>query len=61
MNYPELLAITGNLLKAWEESRVQGAISCCFAYHRLKTWRKVSSSHSVSVEIAISQLLSTDM
>lgn len=54
MNYPELLAITGNLLKAWEESRVQGAISCCFAYHRLKTWCEVFARHSVSVEITVS-------
>ena len=36
MNQSEFLAITRNLFKAWEKSRVQGAIGFGFASHRLK-------------------------
>ena len=36
----EFLAITCNLLKAQEKSRVQGAIGLGFASHWLNKWRK---------------------
>ena len=39
MNQSQLLAITCNLLKAREKSRVQGAIGFGFASHWLKNWR----------------------
>ena len=36
MNQPEFLAVTRNLLKAREKSRVQAVIGFGFASHRLK-------------------------
>ena len=36
MNQSEFLVITRNFLKAWEKSRVQGAIGFGFASHWLK-------------------------
>ena len=43
MNQSEFLAITCNLLKAREKSRVQGAIGFGFAFasHWLKNWREI--------------------
>ena len=43
MNQSEFLAITCNLLKAREKSRVQGAIGFRFAFasHWLKNWREI--------------------
>ena len=38
MNQSQFLAITSNLLKAREKSRVHGAISFGFASHWLKNW-----------------------
>ena len=40
MNQSQFLAITGNMLKAREKSRVHGAIGFGFASHWLKNWRK---------------------
>ena len=40
MNQSQLLAITWNLLKAREKSRVHGAIGFGFASHWLKNWRE---------------------
>ena len=40
MNQSQFLAVTCNSLKAWEKSRVHGAIGFAFASHRLKTWRE---------------------
>ena len=40
MNQSHFLAITCNLLKAREKSRVHGAIDFGFASHWLKNWRK---------------------
>ena len=37
----QFVAITRNLLKAREKSRVQGAIGFDFASHWLKNWRGV--------------------
>ena len=37
----EFLAVTCNLLKGREKSRVQGAIGLGFAFHWLKNWRKI--------------------
>ena len=42
MNQLEFLAITGNLLRAWEKSLAQGAIG--FASHWLKNWREIFES-----------------
>ena len=42
MNQLESLAITCNLLKAREKTRVQGAIGFGFASHWLKNWREIS-------------------
>ena len=39
MNQSQFLAITCNMLKAREKSRVQGAIGFGFASHWLKNWR----------------------
>ena len=39
-NQSEFLAITCNLLKAREKSRVHGAISSGFASHCVKNWRE---------------------
>ena len=41
MNQSEFLAITCNLLKAREKSRVQGAVCFGFASHWLKKWREI--------------------
>ena len=41
MNQSEFLAITLNLLKAREISRVQGKIGFGFASHWLKNWREI--------------------
>ena len=41
MNQSEFLAITCNLLKAREKSRVQGAIGFGFASHWLKNWHEI--------------------
>ena len=38
MNQAEFLAITCNLLKAWEKSRLQGAVGFGFASNWLKNW-----------------------
>ena len=38
MNQSELLAITSNLLKARDISRLQGAIGFGFSSHWLKNW-----------------------
>ena len=40
MNQSQFLAITCNSLKAWERSRVHGAIGFGFASHWLKNWRE---------------------
>ena len=40
MNQSQFLAITWNLLKAREKSRVHGAIGFGFASHWLKNWRE---------------------
>ena len=40
MNQSQFLAITCYLLKAWEKSRVHGAIAFGFASHWLKNWRE---------------------
>ena len=40
MNQSQFLAITYNLLKAREKSRVHGAIGFGFASHWLKNWRE---------------------
>ena len=40
MNQSQFLAITCNSLKAWEKSRVHGAIGFDFASHCLKNWRE---------------------
>ena len=40
MNQSQLLAITCNLLKAREKSRVQGAIGFGFASNWLKNWHE---------------------
>ena len=39
MNQLQFLAMTCNPLKAWEKSRVHGAIGFGFASHWLKNWR----------------------
>ena len=44
MNQSEFLAITCNLLKAREKSRVQGAIGFGLASHWLKSWREFFQS-----------------
>ena len=41
MNQLESLAVTCNLLKAREKSRVQGAIGFAFVSHWLKNWRGI--------------------
>ena len=41
MNQSKLQAITGTLFKAWENSRVKGAIGFDFASHRLKNWCEI--------------------
>ena len=41
MNQSQFLAITYNLLKAREKSRVHGAIGFGFASHWLKNWREL--------------------
>ena len=41
MNQSEFLAITCNMLKAKEKSRVQGAIGFAFASHWLKNLRQI--------------------
>ena len=41
MDQSEFPAVTGNLLKAREKSRVQGAIAFGFASHWLKNWREI--------------------
>ena len=41
MNQSELQAITRNLLKAREKSRVQGAIGFRFASNWFKNWREI--------------------
>ena len=41
MNKSEFQAVTCNLLKAREKSRVQGAIGFRFASHWLKFWREI--------------------
>ena len=40
MNQSQFLAIICNSLKAWEESRVHGAIGFGLASHWLKNWSK---------------------
>ena len=40
MNQSQFLAITCNSFKAWEKSRVHGAIGFGFASHWLKNWRE---------------------
>ena len=40
MNQSQFLAIICNSLKAWEKSRVRGAISFGFDSHWLKNWRE---------------------
>ena len=44
MNQSEFLAITCNLLKAREKSRIHGAIGFGFSSHWLKNWREVFKS-----------------
>ena len=39
MNQSQFLAMTCNPLKAWEKSRIHGAIGFGFASHWLKNWR----------------------
>ena len=41
MNQSELPAITSNLLKGRDVSRLQGAIGFGFSSHWLKNWREV--------------------
>jgi len=41
MNQSEFRAVTCNLFKAREKSRVQAAIGICFASHWLKNWREI--------------------
>ena len=41
MNQSELLAITCNLYKAREKSRLQGAVDVGFPSHWLKNWREI--------------------
>ena len=43
MNQSEFLAITCDLLKALEKSRVQGSIGFGFASLSLKNWREISN------------------
>ena len=52
MNQSQFLAITCNLLKAREISRVDGAIGFGFASHWLKNWHE-SFNQSLSIAIAI--------
>ena len=52
MNQPQFLAITCNSLKAWEESRVHGAIGFGSASHWLKTSASLLSQ-PLSVATAI--------
>ena len=52
MNQSEFLAITCNLLKAREKSRLQAAIGFCFDSHWLKNWRN-TFKQSIGVAIAI--------
>ena len=40
VNQSEFLAITSNMLKAWEKSCIHGTLGFGFASHRLKNWRK---------------------
>ena len=51
MNQSEFRAITCNLFKAWEKSRVQAAIGFCFASHWLKAGARFLSQ-SLRVAIA---------
>ena len=39
MNQSEFLAVTSNLLKAWEKARVQGAIGMSLVSHGMKNSR----------------------
>ena len=61
MNQSEILVITRNFLKAWEKSRVQGAIGFGFGF--ASYWLKKTGtrflSQSVSVAIAIAQFICT--
>ena len=57
MNQSEILVITRNFLKAWEKSRVQGAIGFGFASHWLEKTGARFLSQSVSVAIAIAQFI----
>ena len=41
MNQSEFLAITCNLLKARENSSIQGAIGSAFASYWMKNWREI--------------------
>ena len=41
MNQSEFQAITCNLLKPQEQSRVQGALGFGFGFHWLKNWREI--------------------
>jgi len=58
MKQSEFLVITCSFLKAREKSRVQCAILFDFACHWLKSGARFFSQ-SVSVAIALAQLLST--
>ena len=58
MNQTQFLAITCNSLEAREKSRVHGAIGFGFDSHWLKTDASLLSQ-SLSVDIAITYLLST--
>ena len=52
MNQSELRAITGNLLKEWVKSRVEGAIVSGFAPYCLEKWREIFNQ-SMIVAITI--------
>ena len=59
-NQSEIQAITGNVLKAREKSRVQGAIGFGFASHWLHNWRDIFSQ-SLSVAITFDSYLKTPL
>ena len=46
MNQSDFVAITCNLLKAWEKSRVQGEFG--LASHWLKNWREIFKQITMS-------------
>ena len=57
-NQSEFQAITGNVLKAREKLRVQGAIGFGFASHWLHNWREIFSQ-PLSVAITFDSHLKT--